>query len=305
MVVDTHIFFIFSPILLQSYSQITGLKKIAEEKKQLEIRLRKAEEDREVLQRTNGELSNKLATEKMLKQRLNATNEENFTSDRKELAKFQYNNFRSFIRDIVTKGLKGPARDVKISVDQDFHINDCFSKWYQTYVYEGASSERDLGRADPRYFAFLFAPLSESPAKSQVVAEERLQVISEWKIDLKAAQRAKKAKDEGGPTRHFFNRIWLQLSDLSVSIPGNEDTNMKLFESGTGGLVPTQDSTITGNYLDKLVNQSKRRSIKEQIISYYRAVGRILAHAMLLSEEDSGPIPISSNVLPRLYKNGK
>jgi hypothetical protein len=108
--------------------------------------------------------------------------------------------------------------------------------------------------------------------------------------------------DAGGPTRQFFDQVWLQLADLEVQLP-HTSNGIKLFAMTGGGLVPETDEYVRDNRLSNM-EASEQETMVHKIESYYRAVGRMMAHSMLLSSEDSGTLMIASHALPMLYLNG-
>jgi hypothetical protein len=110
------------------------------------------------------------------------------------------------------------------------------------------------------------------------------------------------ADDAGGPTRQFFDQVWLQLGDLQVKMP-NSTNAVKLFAMTQGGLIPQPDDYLSQYFLN--MDNMGKDGVMEKIRSYYRAVGRMMAHCMLLSSEDFGPLTIASHTLPLFYLNGE
>lgn len=295
-----------------SCSQLKSLEKEVEEKRELEVKLKKAAEEKEILFKTNVELSNKLSVAQKLKMNLGGTDkEQDLSKSGRDLAKKHYSKFRSFIRETLARGCPRPKHaEITITITQEFSINDEFRLWYSSFL-KHASSETSAFSLNPQHKAFLFSPLPDGMG-SNVVLEKQLQVVKSWPINfeyVKSENEHARAVDDGGPTKHVFNRLWLKLGDLCVE-------DVRLFEQTMGGLVPVPDDVIQNGLqkykedpLDddeaKKKKKSARQAAMEKIECYFRAIGRILAHAMLLSENDSGPILIASNVLPNLYKNGK
>jgi hypothetical protein len=288
--------------------QLLSLEKEAEEKKKLEVQLKKAQEAQQILKQTNEDLHNKLKTGKELKEKLHATREITHTEVGKKRAKKQYETYLSTVRHTLARGCTKPKySDIKIVVSQEFKLSLCFGVWYKKFLREGTAENRSA--ADPRYFAFLFASLShESPTASSTnpICEQQLQLVKAWRVVFpKDCIQDIYVGDDGGPTRHFFDRVWLQIGALQVPFP-SEDGNgnpIALFEQNSGGCVPTTDEMIEHRLRN--CSEEQQEATKKQIEAYYCAIGRLIAHAMLLSQEDSGPIIIASHVLPRLYQNGK
>jgi hypothetical protein len=122
-------------------------------------------------------------------------------------------------------------------------------------------------------------------------------------LNKRAKDKLKKehqAVDEGGPTREFFSQVWAQLSDLSIKLPGG--SSLKLFEKKQGGLLP-----LTDDYLEHRLAKlgPEREDYMDQIRCYFRAIGRMLAHCLLLSPNDFGPVSVPSHSLPLLYQSGE
>jgi hypothetical protein len=112
-------------------------------------------------------------------------------------------------------------------------------------------------------------------------------------------KRDHQAVDEGGPTREFFSQVWAQLGNLSIELPGGGTLN--LFEMEPGGLLPKTDE-----YLEhRLENILEKEDYMEQIRCYFRAIGRMFAHCLLLSPNDFGPLVVPSHSLPLLYQSSE
>jgi hypothetical protein len=280
-----------------------------EKSKKLEAQLTTAQEKMRTLEKTNSESYHKLEAMKKLKEQFEAENEVALPESEKVLAKMHYDAFLLSVRQSLDRACRRTgSRNVYISVDQLFNLNEKFQTWYQMYHKDGP------GSADPGSSAFLFDPFS-SISNTSTIAQLQHQVVQLWKVRFKgdiANREARKweemAKDGGGPTRHFFNRIWIQLGDLAVTLPAKDGENItyiKLFEETKSGLLLPQSNEQLEYMLRNVKNEKERESILKQVEAYFRAVGRIVAHSMLLSEENFGPIVIANHVLPALYKAGK
>jgi hypothetical protein len=114
-------------------------------------------------------------------------------------------------------------------------------------------------------------------------------------------KRDHQAVDEGGPTREFFSQVWAQLGNLSIELPGG--SSFKLFEMEQGGWLPLKDE-IFEHRLEKLP-KPEREDYRDQIRCYFRAIGRMLAHCLLLSPNDFGPLVVPSHSLPLLYQSSE
>lgn len=155
---------------------------------------------------------------------------------------------------------------VRLAVGKSIDLPRLFEKWYT--------------KAAGGTFSFLFDKLEESKCSF-----ERLSVSKRWHVDDGVA------KDGGGPTRAFFSKVWDQIGDLKS---GQERDSFHLFESTNGGLLPQTDEFVASKC--KGDNDAFKR-----VHAYYRAFGRLLAHAILSSDN----VAISSHVLPCLLMNSK
>ena len=104
-----------------------------------------------------------------------------------------------------------------------------------------------------------------------------------------------KAVDEGGPTREFFYQVWHQLGKLEV-VP-----NSKLFIIEKSGFIPTTDTVIKHNM--RKYSEDQQKYYLHQIECYYRAIGRMMSHCLLLPERDR--VHIASYALTHLHQIGK
>jgi hypothetical protein len=118
------------------------------------------------------------------------------------------------------------------------------------------------------------------------------------------------AIDDGGPSRQFFNDFFTGLQDLcvgNIQVTGDATDEPRkrkalLFEAGVNCIYPKTD---------EIVYSQDRVHLHQKSDRYYRAVGRILVHA-LLSHTEKGPKKgddkferffIEEHVLPGLYRN--
>ena len=279
-----------------------------EEKHILEAQLKKAKEDQATLQQINKDLASEREAEKKIKEKL---------------AKTQYDIFRKDVESTLERenvdnlGSKEPF--LSIEIEHGFNSIRVFQEWYKAFLQKGYGAfDSSL---DPKTFGFLFAPLTFSKRSEARIRQANLrsQISKTWEVSMQQDTNLLKQLGEatglgihvfqtynkGGLPRYFFSRLWNQLGSLSIKIPaesnkygvGGRNIYIALFESSQGGLLPITDERLTEIYLKKM-DEYDRENAELQIRSYFRAIGRILAHCMLKS------IVVATHVLPELYKTG-
>ena len=113
------------------------------------------------------------------------------------------------------------------------------------------------------------------------------------------------AIDEGGPTREFFNRVWMQMRDLAIEIPLTTQ-KIQLFDTQSKiDCIPQTDDDI--EFKLAKVPEGEQSEIRDKIRCFYRAIGRIMAHCLVgVEDELIGKLPaIASIALPKLYRSGE
>jgi hypothetical protein len=293
--------------LLFNERQLDILEREAEQMRAVQQRLHDLEKRQKDLENTNKDLAKQLKDLRELKEKFAATEEQDLNAIELRRAQASFDKFRHRVRLVLSDACPEPKRgQVHLTVSQDFKISQIFEKWYKEY------------KIRINAYLYLFDPL-DLPQQS----EARLQVVKRWTAVLKLTekrtvvwqlenaiseadsglddndqkQRSLKPKDEGGPTRFFFSRVWDQVGNLTVHRIGKQRP-LELFELTQGGLMPQSDPFIE-NYC--IGSEETLDCVK----AYYTAFGRLLAHAILLPSEDHGPVAIASHVLPNLFKNSK
>ena len=195
---------------------------------------------------------------------------------------------------------------VTLVLDSSFNFNDSFEQWY---------NKPDL---DTGGFFVDFSDDTISP----------VHLVKQWNVEYAVvdldtrglnkrarARRAAKhiekhrAKDKGGPSRQFFSDVFTQLQDLCVGEISQEvekkSRKILLFEDGENCVYPKTD---------EYVYSKDNKMFHEKSDKYFRAVGRILTHA-ILSHSGHGKkkgedvedgafdrFSIASHILPGLYR---
>lgn len=133
--------------------------------------------------------------------------------------------------------------------------------------------------------------------------------------DRKEIEGDLQAKDEGGPTREFFNRVWNQLGDLEIFTPAtacddyedcdDDPPRITLFERTACGYVPITDTVLKSrlNLWGIPTEEQDQYVMKAQ--SYFRAIGRMMAHCIFLAKKNYGPLPLASISFPKLLQESK
>ena len=115
---------------------------------------------------------------------------------------------------------------------------------------------------------------------SRQASRERTKNRKKLKLELEAV-------DEGGPSREFFQKVWKQMGCLKVG-------SKRLFPVlSKAGYVPMEDTALEELGID---GETKARA-------FFRAIGRMMSHCILLSERNHGPITIAHSALPKLYQS--
>jgi hypothetical protein len=287
-------------------SIIDKLHEEAEGKRLLEEKLAIAEQEKKILEKVNYDMSRTLEASKGLKELLNAQEEQELDDARIPFMKKDCEEFYAFMR-LHFKPYEASTFP-QLEVSQCFDLSILFSDWFRDFDASGTPSKSK--------FAFLFASF---PDRDDCALENVWKVLTKWEIQvgvdgllagsskkrtkrrLKTLEKEYQAVDDGGVSREFLNQVWSQLGDLGVELLGG--TRVALFERTKGGLLP-QTNVVLEHKLRNL-EEAEAEEFKQKIECYYRAIGRILAHSMLLSPEHFGPVPVASHALPLLYQSGK
>jgi len=112
------------------------------------------------------------------------------------------------------------------------------------------------------------------------------------------------AVDDGGPTRHFLSEVWRQLGDLHGEGRDREGKieQFELFSSSQS--VPCSYIMQTNDFINsKISSLDDDEKMSRRIESQYEAVGRIILYVLGQAQEKDASLAISSQVLPKLYRN--
>lgn len=302
----------FNLINKKIHKQIYSLQKIEEEHKEERERVAKLEKEMQNLRKTNGDMANKLGAVQKVKAMLEATSKEKeLNVPQTQHAQERFDQFLEEMRGRLDKDEVVHELEVVITLREDFHITNLFETWYKGYT-RMLIPENTILQCDPNHFGFLFSALK---GDDHMTYTQQWQVQDQWRIQIEKENDLADVQgtvDQGGPTRFFFDRLWNQLADLEIRLPGDEA--IELFERSNGGLKPVTDDTITNQLnVAKILKQEDRETVESQVECYFRAFGRILAHCLLLrynfANEDEtpnmiGPLPIAQHVFPQIYMNG-
>jgi hypothetical protein len=288
------------------FSIIDKLREEAEGKRLLEEKLAKAEQEKKILERVNLDMSRTLEANKGLKELLKAQDEQELDDAKIPSMKEGCEEFYTFIR----LPFKHYSASTQLEVSQCFDLSILFSDWFRDF-----NASRTPSKSN---FAFLFASF---PDRDACALDNFWKVLSKWDIHfpfdgllagsskkrtkqrLKTLEKENQAIDEGGVSREFLNQVWSQLGNLGVELPGGSRVALYGEIPTMGGLLPQTDEIFEDQL--KYLDTAEAVEFKNRIECYYRAIGRILAHSMLLSPEDFGPVPVASHALPLLYQSGK
>jgi len=125
-------------------------------------------------------------------------------------------------------------------------------------------------------------------------------VVFENKVTEGQDAKDTTAVDDGGPSRQFLSECWKQLLALHILV-GKKP--VKLFEKSRSGVIPVTDDFLCHKVKISLSKQSGCDDSSEidQFIEnakcYYRAVGRIILHSIMVSTT------VSSSALVPLFQN--
>jgi hypothetical protein len=263
-------------------SLIEKLQEEAKGKKLVEEKLAKAEQEKKNLERVDLDWSRTLEAGKGLKELLKAQDEEELDDAKIPFMKGGCEEFYALIRQDFNHFSANSAYP-QLKVSECFKLSILFNDWFREFDASATPSKSK--------FAFLFASFPDRDD----CALEIWKVLAKWDIQIG------EAVDEGGVSREFLNQVWLQLGDLRVELPGR--TKVDLFEKTKGGLLPSTNEELLQH--QKYMDEAEADEFKNRFECYYRAIGRILAHSILLSPEDFGPVPVASHALPLLYRSGK
>jgi hypothetical protein len=277
--------------------QVDTLAREAEQMRAVQQKLFEMKEHQAKLEMTNKDMAEQLQAERKLKEKFGSASEGDFKPDQLQQAKKSLDKFRRQVRLALSDACTTQSHgEIYLETSQNINVVSLFDKYYS----EGTQSP---------VFSTLFDRLAK-PTQS----DARFKVIKRWTALLILPENTNtldtletalaehdwdehdrkpntlRPKDEGGPTRFFFSRMWDQIGNLKVG-------TLELFARSRGGLVPQTDERVTAACKG---SENDLARVK----AYYIAFGRLLAHAILLHPEDNGPITIAKHVLPDLFKNG-
>ena len=139
---------------------------------------------------------------------------------------------------------------------------------------------------------------------------------TEYDEDKEKLEKDGQAKDDGGPTKEFLYLVFNQLGNLELFTPErkNDDDDryfessrepIRLFEKTISGYVPTTDDMLKHRLGVWNIKGDNQKPYIAKIKAFFRAIGRMMAHCILLSKEDFGPIPLPSMAMPKLLRESK
>mmetsp|Transcript_18710 Transcript_18710/g.33949 ORF Transcript_18710/g.33949 Transcript_18710/m.33949 type:complete len:932 (-) Transcript_18710:1162-3957(-) len=287
---------------------LVGRQKLEEEKArrmQLEHRQIQQTEQLEFLQKTNKDAFQKI---KQLEEDKKALHIEE-KGKTPVLSKFELDCYRKSMdayfglaKAVASSKLETEEGPLCVEVHQEngFSLQNFFNKW----------SSR---RKDKKTASLLFCDLNYGQGKREMKNFHGMKIISKWNVQFKneinygRTAEAKEQKvldtaiDEGGPTREFLSQCWMQMGDLKLPVEGG--TDVSLFEKHTHGWVPITDEMLRTKLKaalkenGRLSDDSEYAGKIEQARMYYRAIGRIMLHALA-----TGNTIWSSSMTP-LYQN--
>jgi len=256
--------------------------KEAEELRQVLKKLQEMKVYQTKLEKTNKDLAKRLKATQALKDRLKATAEEDYQPDQIQMAIAELESVKESTRRALYDACsKSDDVGVFLEIEQKIEIQALFDDFYSQFVKSKKSdfsfffdSLRNPTQSEARLqvvkkWTIIFKACENEATMREIEeaieeediaesdSEDDMQPIVEpdaghdkvgttgQGVDGQKDQKLQlsRPKDEGGPTRFFFSKIWDELVLLKVRLPGKK-IPLALFALKEAGLLPEEDDVI-------------------------------------------------------------